>query len=76
MSDSTPGIPDRDDIERGIDSEQDLLTGADDSPDVFEGSSEDEPDLESVIDHDKPSVFRTPVAGQRLTDDELEKDLD
>jgi hypothetical protein len=58
----------------GIDSEADLVVGADDSPDILAGTAEDEADLGTVTLHDTP--FRTPHAGQHLSEDELERDLD
>jgi hypothetical protein len=57
-----------------IDSEADLIVGADDGPDILQGVEEDEPDLSSVPLHE--TAFRTPQAGARLTDEQLEKDLD
>lgn len=57
-----------------LDSEADLLTGADDSPDILQGIEEDEPELDSASLHDTP--FRTPHVGDRLTEAQLEADLD
>jgi hypothetical protein len=74
MTNSTP-LPEPNYVPGGIDSENDLRTGADNGPDILQGIGEDEPELESVIsDADVP--FRTPVAGQRLTEEQLEHDLD
>ena len=58
----------------GVDSEADLISGADNGPDILYGVEEDEPDLGSIPLHDVP--FRTPHAGERLSDAELEHDLD
>jgi hypothetical protein len=74
MTNTTP-LPEPNYVPGGIDSEQDLRSGADDGPDILQGVAEDEPDLESVIKHDAVP-FRTPVAGQRLTEEQLEHDID
>ncbi len=74
MTNTTP-LPEPNYVPGGIDSEQDLRIGADDSPDILQGFAQDEPDLESVI---KPGAipFRTPMAGQRLSEEQLERDID
>lgn len=74
MTHTTP-LPEPNYVPGGIDSEQDLLAGADNGPDILQGVSEDEPSLESVI---KPGEipFRTPLAGERLSEEELERDID
>jgi hypothetical protein len=74
MTNSTP-LPEPNHVPGGVDSEQDLLANADNGPDILQGQSEDEPDLESVIRHDA-IPFRTPVAGERLTDEQLERDVE
>jgi hypothetical protein len=74
MTNSTP-LPEPNHVPGGLDSEADLRTGADDSPDILQGVAEDEPDLESVIKHDAVP-FRKPVAGQRLTEEQLEHDVE
>ena len=74
MTNSTP-LPEPNYVPGGIDSEDDLRTGADNGPDILQGSSENEPDLESVISRDD-IPFRTPVAGERLTEEQLESDID
>ncbi len=74
MSNITP-LPEPNYVPGGIDSEQDLRAGADNGPDILQGIAEDEPDLESAI---KPGEipFRTPTAGDRLTEEQLERDID
>jgi hypothetical protein len=57
-----------------LDSESDLRTGADDSPDILQGVEEDEPELQSASLHETP--FRAPRAGERLTQEQLEADID
>ena len=74
MTNTTP-LPEPNSVPGGVDSQQDLLVGADDSPDILQGIAEDEPDLESVIKHDAVP-FHRPVAGERLTEEQLERDLD
>jgi hypothetical protein len=74
MSDSEFQRPEPNYVPGGIDSEHDLTVGADNGPDILQGSSEDEPELADVEHHgDLP--FRTPVAGQRLTPEQLEHDI-
>jgi hypothetical protein len=75
MTDSTTSTPEPNHVPGGLDSAGDFEAGADNGPDILQGVSEDEPDLDSVIHHDSIS-FRTPVAGERLTDDELERDVE
>ena len=57
-----------------LDSESDLRAGADDSPDILQGVEEDEPDLSSESLH--ATSFRTPHAGERLTEQQLEADIE
>lgn len=74
MTDANP-LPEPNYVPGGIDSERDLLAGADNGPDILQGVAEDEPDLESVI---KPGVipFRTPTPGERLSEEQLERDIE
>jgi hypothetical protein len=74
MTNSTP-LPEPNYVPGGLDSEDDLRVGADNGPDILQGTAPDEPDLESVITHDN-IPFRTPVAGARLTEEQLERDID
>lgn len=74
MTNSTP-LPEPSYVPGGLESEDDLRIGADNGPDILQGSAEDEPELESVIRHDAVP-FRTPVAGEHLTDEQLEADLE
>jgi hypothetical protein len=57
-----------------LDSEADLIVGADDGPDILRGVAEDEPELSTV--ELRETAFRTPQVGERLSDDELERDLE
>jgi hypothetical protein len=72
---NSPLTPEPNDVPVGLDTEDDLRTGADNGPDILQGIAEDEPDLESVVKHDSVP-FRTPVAGQRLTEEQLEHDIE
>ncbi len=74
MTNTTP-LPEPNYVQGGIDSESDLRIGADDGPDILQGIAEDEPDLESLITHDAVA-FRRPVAGEHLTEEQLERDID
>jgi hypothetical protein len=74
MTNSTP-LPEPNHVPGGIDSERDLRANADNGPDILQGIGEDEPDIESVIHHEDVP-FRTPVAGERLTEEQLERDID
>jgi hypothetical protein len=74
MTNSMP-LPEPNYVPGGIDSEQDLRANADNGPDILQGIAEDEPDIESVITHDD-IPFRKPVAGERLTEEQLERDID
>ncbi len=74
MTTSTP-LPEPNRVPGGLDSERDLLANADNGPDILQGPAEDEPDLVSEISPDAVP-FRTPVAGQRLTEDQLEHDIE
>lgn len=66
--------PEPNSVPGGIDSETDLRTGADDSPDILQGPPEDEPELSSLTL--KKTSFRIPRPGARLTEDELEREID
>jgi len=57
-----------------LDGEADLRAGADDSLDILQGVSEDEPELDLSKLH--ATAFRTPHAGERLTEEQLEADVD
>jgi hypothetical protein len=59
----------------GIDSESDLRIGADDGPDILDGPADAASDTTSatLADH---VPFRRPIAGQRLTDEQLERDIE
>jgi hypothetical protein len=57
-----------------IDSQSDLIANADDSPDILQGVDEDEPAVDSASLHE--TAFRTPHAGDRLTEEQLEADVD
>ena len=75
MTNLEDGIPEPNYVPGGVDSQADLIAGADNGPDILQGLSEDEPDLESVI-HTGPVPFRTPVASARLSEEQLERDLE
>jgi hypothetical protein len=75
MSNRESERPEPNHVRGGIDSQADLLAGADNGPDILQGVSDDEPALADV-EHAGPVPFRTPIAGDRLTADQLERDLD
>jgi hypothetical protein len=67
-------VPEPHDIPGGLDSKLDLEVGADDGPDIVEGVPEDEPDLSTLRLRETP--FRTPHAGERLSEEQLERDVE
>lgn len=75
MSDEAALRPEPHRTPGGVDSEADLEAGGDDGPDILQGIAENEPDLASEI---RPGAipFRAPVAGARLTEQQLESDVD
>jgi hypothetical protein len=75
MSDGSARRPDPHHIPGGPDSEADLRAGADNSPDILQGIPEDEPELADV-ELTGPVPFRTPVPGARLTEEQLERDVE
>jgi hypothetical protein len=75
MSNRESERPEPNRVPGGIDSQADLVAGADNGPDILQGLSENEPDL-AEVEHAGPIPFRTPVAGARLTEEQLERDLE
>jgi hypothetical protein len=75
MSNRESERPEPNYVPGGIDSQADLVVGADDGPDILQGASEDEPDLADVL-RAGPVPFRTPVPGARLTEEQLEREIE
>jgi hypothetical protein len=67
--------PEPNSVPGGLDSERDLIANADDSPDILQGGSDGEADLDSVTLADSVP-FRRPVAGSRLSEEQLERDVE